>query len=155
MFDRIFGNMLDRDPDLRDIEDSIRYMLRNVLDEKNIREITTCCLQTVAVYEYVESLGYCGDLWPIFIEKLESCDFNSNNTIDPREYANSYKFKLKCILTLLAIPKSDYKTLAQAVYGTANSEEYREYEKVIREGRESLRPYLTRPTYPCDIFLPF
>lgn len=154
IIEKLISDMLDTDPDLRDIENTFRVLLSG-MDDDLVKEVTNQCMQTIAVYEYVLSLGNCEDLWKTFLNTLKSCDNNKDNSINPREYVNDYKFKLKCIVTVQEIYRGNYKTLAEAVYTACNSEEYKEVEKLIGDAREIIKKYKVKPNYSSGFCWPF
>ena len=148
------SNMIEVDPDLRDIEATFRMLLSD-MDEALIKDVTKKCMQTVAVYEYVLAQGKCENFWDTFESTLKSCNYNQDDSINPRDYVNSYTFKLKCIVTVQGIKRNNYETMEQAVYDVCSSEEYKELEKVIGEARDSLKKYKIKPNFSCNLFLPF
>lgn len=125
---RSLYDLINTDGDLYDIYRTLHYKLRG-LDESLARKIVNQCTQTVAVYEYVQSLG--SDTWEAFIEKLESCNYNRKNFIDPLRYAKLCSFKLKCIVTIQEIVNNNFKTMEEAVYKTCSSEKYKALEETI------------------------
>ncbi|MBR6619563.1 MAG: hypothetical protein IKK85_04410 [Clostridia bacterium] len=127
---RSLYDLINTDGDLYDIYKTLHYMLSD-LDESLANKVVNQCTQIVAVYEYVQSLECYGDCWELFIEKLESCNYNRENFIDPLRYAKLCSFKLKCIVTIQEIVNNNFITMEEAVYKTCSSEKYIALEEAI------------------------
>ena len=154
MYYKLITDLIEREPDLYNIQDSL-YMILRGKNEDYIRRFTDVCLQIVALYQYVESINNCENLKEAFARTLLRHNFNRQNFIDPREYANSYTFKLKCITTALRFEHGDCKNLAKVVYDVCSSEEYKKLEQEISETIAFLETDRVTPTYSSDLFLPF
>jgi len=161
---RSLYNLINTDGDLYDIYKTLHYMLSD-LDESLVNKVVKKCTQTVAVYEDIQSLGC--DSWEAFIEKLESCNYNRKNFIDPLRYAKRCSFKLKCIVTIQEILSNNFETIEEAVYKTCSSEKYKALEETIVNAKKDeswskdkhmlfgliMSMLLVSPIYPVGIIL--
>lgn len=94
-------------------------------------KFTEECMNTVAVYEHITSLGLYDDVREAFYDKLTKNEENGKNLIAPSIYADQTEFKLKCIVTTYEVAVGNFSDMAEAVYKTCSSEKYKNLEKAI------------------------
>lgn len=116
-----------------------REILMNMLsclDDSLAETVINTCIQTVAVYEHLTSIGLCDNLWESFIKKLDECENGTDELISPSCFEYHSAFKLKCIVTIYECISGDYASMAEAVYKTCSSEDYKTLEKAIINAEE-------------------